>query len=374
MRVAVFIPSYGDGGVERALVKIASALSEQQVDVDFVTAHRDQPYLDGLASAVSLITLGGNARAGESYRAFLDYLGGSRPDVLMSAKDQAHVTALAARAETGLPVRLIMRAGTTVSAKYRPLRFWRTVSAYRRMRKYYPRADRLIAVSDGVARDVSAIIGLPEGAIETVRNPVVTPRLYELADEPAAHPWLEDRTCPVLVAMGGLRRQKGFADLLSAVAIAGKFRDMRLIIIGQGRLRDALQRLAQRLGIEEAVDFAGFVENPYPLLASADLFVLSSLWEGLANVVVEALALGRRVVATDCPNGSREALGGGRYGTLVPVKAPKQMASALQNALAQPPPDPEHVREAISAYTLEASANRYKEVVENLVVQDKKGA
>lgn len=370
MRVALFIPSYGDGGVERDFVNTAYGLSGLGVEVDLVTDSTNHPYLDSLSEFATIITLGGDTRDSSSFRAFTDYLRSRRPHVLMSGKDEAHESALAGRAESGIHVPLIMRPGTIVSAKYRLSRFWRTVNTYRKMRKSYPKADLLVAVSQGVAHDTAMITGVDESAIEVIRSPVLTPKLYELAKAPVSHPWLgRNKQYPVLIAIGGLRRQKGFSDLLQAFAQARRSREMRLIIIGQGRLRQHLEIMVKKLNIAGAVDLAGFIENPYPLLAASDLFVLSSYWEGAPTVLTEALALGKKVVSTDCPGSPRETIGDNRYGILVPVADPEAMASAINASLRQPQPSPGKLRVAVEEYTLETSAARYHAVMERLVRQ-----
>jgi glycosyltransferase involved in cell wall biosynthesis len=370
MRVTFFIPSYGDGGVERDFVNTARGLSGLGVTVDFVTAQGGEPYMEALPESVPLVRLGGTARIGPSFDSFVKYLRKSPPDVLLCGKDTAFASALAARSRAGVSVPIVMRPGTVVSAKFRASRFWRRVDIYRRMRRYR-RADLLIGVSEGVADDVTRLAGVDRRAIEVIHSPIVTPRLYERAVERVLHPWLMAKDCPVILAAGGLRRQKDFSTLLRAFALARKNRKLRLIIVGRGRLLNPLKRLTRRLDVADHVDFAGFVENPYPLFAAADVFALSSLWEGLGNVLVEALALGRRVVATDCPSGPREVLADGRYGTLVPVRAPGRMAQALLDALDSPSPEPRAMREAIDKYTIEFSTMRYKDVMERLALGSK---
>ncbi len=155
--------------------------------------------------------------------------------------------------------------------------------------------------------------------------------------------------------MGGLRTAKDFPTLLRAFALMIRERPARLIILGKGRLREKLLDLGRSLGIEASMDFPGFVENPYGYLAHADLFVLSSLWEGSPNVLTEALAMGTPVVATDCPSGPREILQDGRYGRLVPCADPQAMAQAMLETL-EAPPEPSFLKEAVGRYTLSSSS------------------
>jgi glycosyltransferase involved in cell wall biosynthesis len=226
----------------------------------------------------------------------------------------------------------------------------------------YPRADGVIAVSRGVADDTLAITGLPPERVAVVRNPVITPALYDQAGAPCEHPWMTRPDRPVIVAAGRLTRQKDFATLIRAFARLHARRPCRLIILGEGSLRRVLERLAVQLSLADDLDMPGFVADPYPFLARAHLFVLSSAWEGSPNVLTEALALGTPVVATDCPSGPREILEGGRVAPLVPVGDDRALAEAMA-AVLEAPPSAESLRAAAAEYTAAASARRYLEVL-----------
>jgi glycosyltransferase involved in cell wall biosynthesis len=230
------------------------------------------------------------------------------------------------------------------------------------MRLLYPMADAVVAVSQGVARDLAAITGLPSHRIQVVPNPVVTPHLFRLAQEPIAHPWLHDPERPVIMGMGRLTRQKDFPTLLRAFAKVRAEKRCRLIILGEGGERFGLEALAGSLGIGDDVHLPGFVLNPYPYLAGAALFVLSSVWEGFGVVLAEAMALGVPVVATDCPSGPREILRDGQIAPLVPMGDPEALAGAMLDTLARPPAKAT-LQEAVAEYTVERSARRYVEVL-----------
>jgi glycosyltransferase involved in cell wall biosynthesis len=363
-RVAIFIPSFGDGGVERMLVNLARGLDGLGVQVDFLLGDSEgAPYLETLPGTVECLQM--PAEQEQRQRAFLTaYLTRRRPDVVLSAKLKADAVAIGAKRLHPGPTRFFLRPGTTFSARFeaRTRRLLRRWSYYRRLRRIYRQADGIVAVSQGVARDVAHIARLPETAIHVVRNPTITPELEDLARQPAEHPWLRPGGPPTIVGMGGLRRQKDFPTLLRAFARLRRDlapgRDWRLVICGEGRKRRDLQALAGSLGIAEAVSLPGFVANPYALLARARLFVLCSRWEGSPNVLTEALALGTPAVSTDCPSGPREILQGGRIGPLVPVGDVHALAGAMAETLRQPP-QADVLREAVSEYRMEVSAARY---------------
>jgi glycosyltransferase involved in cell wall biosynthesis len=194
-----------------------------------------------------------------------------------------------------------------------------------------------------VAADLVALCGLVPTSVVVLNNPVVTPEVVRMRAEPVEHPWLGERRVPTLVAVGRLIPQKDFATLLEAFALVRRQREARLVVLGEGPLRPELEDLAERLGVSGDVSMPGFVANPYPSMAAADAFVLSSRWEGSPGVLIEAMSCGTPVVATDCPSGPRQILQDGRHGRLVPVGEPRAMADALLEALngGVPPAPPE---------------------------------
>ena len=355
-RIAIFISFSGQGGVERMVTQLAGGLLARGYAVDMVAAKMDEEQAVRLPDGVRLIQLGA-AHTWTSLPGLVRYLRRERPDALLAAKDRAIRVAVLARLLTGYPRHLAGRLGTTVSAALEggsPLkrRIW-----YGGMRLFFRGADRLVAVSEGVAEDVRRITGLGDDRVVVVRNPVITPELAPRAAESPSHPWFTEPT-PIILGAGRLTRQKDFPTLLRAFATVRRGRPCRLVLLGEGRGRASLEALARELGIAEDVDLPGFQPNPYPFIAGAALFVLSSRWEGSPNVLTEALALGTPVVATDCPSGPREILQGGRYGPLVSMGDDAALAAAIKRTLDAPLPAAK-LKEAVSEYTLEASTEGY---------------
>jgi glycosyltransferase involved in cell wall biosynthesis len=358
-RVGIYIPSFGDGGVERMLVNLARGFADEGVRVDLLVRKTSAPYLGSLPAAVHVRAQAARGPRGLR-RELIAYLRQEQPDILMSAKGPDDRIAIAARRRAGVPTRFFLRTGTNLSGRlaarrFNPLRRWWRRWAVRRL---YRQADGVICVSQGVAEDLAGVADLPAERLQVIRNPVVVPELIQQAEAPVDHPWLGVAGPPVVLGAGGLRRQKNFALLLGAFARVRATRPARLLILGEGHLRGELERLAHALGVEGDVGLPGFVENPYPYMRQASIFVLSSLWEGSPNVLVEALALGTPVVATDCPSGPREILQGGRLGPLVPVDDESALAEAMLRTLAAPLP-PETLRQGVADYHLARSARAY---------------
>jgi glycosyltransferase involved in cell wall biosynthesis len=227
------------------------------------------------------------------------------------------------------------------------------------MKTLFRRADGVVTPSRGVADDVLSITGLPPERVTVIYNPVYRPEGIALAGEPVAHPWLQGGDTPVLIGAGKLKPQKDFPTLIRAFARLRRRRPARLVILGEGDARPALEALARELGVEADVDFPGYQQNPWAWLRRASVFVLSSAWEGLPNVLIEAMACGCPVVSTDCPSGPREILDGGRYGPLVPVGDAEAMAAALERVLEAPPPR-EVLVEAARHFSFEDAIGGYE--------------
>ena len=297
-----------------------------------------------------------------SLPALIRYLKTECPDALLAAKDRANQIAIIAKAISGVSTRIVVRMGTTVSAALVGKSRIRKIAWYLPMRLLYRRADDIIAVSHGVAEDLSRISGVKHSAMQIVQNPVISSQIFDRAREPVSHQWLKEPGVPVILGIGRLTRQKDFPTLIRAFAQVRKKLTCRLIILGEGNDRKKIEELAKKFSVETSFDLPGFVDNPYAYLSRASLFVLSSAWEGSPNVLTESLALGVPSVSTDCPSGPKEILQNGVVGKLVPVGNPHSLAEAIQETLSNPP-EKNLLQSAIQEYTIESSSKRYLEVL-----------
>jgi len=256
---------------------------------------------------------------------------------MLSGAEHANVVALWGRRWAAVPTRTVISVHNSISAVTRnaPTRRGRMTPYF--VRRFYPWADAIVAVSRGVAGDLQRVSRIAAERISVIYNPVIGPAMFEAARRPLEHPWFSAGEAPVILAAGRLTAAKDFADLLSAFAIVRRTLPCRVVILGDGEELANLQAQAQALGVSGDVQFAGFSSNPYAYMARAGVFVLSSAWgEGLPTVLVEAMALGTPVISTDCPEGPRELLHDGEYGILVPVRDPQALADAILAALCQP--------------------------------------
>ena len=356
-RIAIFVSTSGHSGVDRAMQHLIPSLARRGYHVDLLKVRRHGPNLAEVPERVRVIDLG-SRHTYTCLPAIVRYLRRQRPVVILSDKDRVNRTALLARALSGVPTRMVLRCGTTVSIDLAHRGAFERWLQRTSMGRLYPFADRVIVPSRGVADDMAAYTGLARALISVVPSPVVPDVLLQRKLPKPAHPWFADSGPPVVLAVGELCTRKGYSTLLRAFALLHAERPCRLLILGRGKLRDKLGRQARELGLGQAVEFAGFQPNPFDYMAHADLFAFSSRWEGMPFVLVEALAMGTPVVATDCPSGPREITADGRIGQLVPVDDHQAMATAMAEVL-ENPPDPARLREAALPYTIDNSTDSY---------------
>ncbi|MEW8587224.1 MAG: glycosyltransferase, partial [Candidatus Thiodiazotropha sp.] len=251
-----------------------------------------------------------------------------------------------------------LRNGTTVSVNLASRGAFDRFVQRNSMRHLYRRADAILMPSKGAADDFAATIGLPRERIAVVPSPIITPGFLRQLDQPLDHPWFAPGEPRVILGVGELCRRKDFTTLIRAYAQLVESYDCRLLILGEGRARDRLQQEIDRLGLGGRIGLPGFVANPYPYMKRASLFVLSSLWEGMPVVLIEAMAAATPVVATDCPSGPAELLSGLSAELLVKPRDASALARAMAGQLDNPLPGPALLA-AVDAYRLENSVAAY---------------
>lgn len=369
MHLAFFLHSLSTGGAQRRAIMLANGLAGRGHRIDLVTAVDGGPETGLVSSRVMRLPLApadgrdgasGGARAGDLAAAISPlsrYLRHNRPDMLIGMANHAMIPSVLAHALAGRPaIRLVLRASNHLSRRRDA-----TTSLRRAAEAWlWRRADAVLAVSDDVARDVVRVTGLPADRVLTVTSPILPDRL-----PPAPRPAPAADGGTRILAMGRFVRQKGFDTLLHAFALLSARRKARLVLAGDGPDRPALHALADSLGIAGLVDFPGLIHDPFDRFAGADLFVLSSRWEGMPGVLVEAMAQGCPVVSTDCPGGPRQLLRQGALGPLVPVDDAAALADAMDAALCHPVPA-DALRRRAGAFTLHSATTSYETALLNL--------
>lgn len=369
-RLGIFFPALSMGGVERLMLTLAESCSARGYPVDLVVGSPQGDFERDIPPAVRVVDLHRPPpKTPERLAGLVRYLRETTPDVLLSATDGSNLVAVWARMLARRAVRvvisthLIWSVHALLSSFQSPFHAWK----YRLVmpmliRLTYPRADGIIAVSREVAEDIARASTVPYERIHVIPNPVITPSFRVKAEEPLEHPWFQRKAPPVVLGVGRLSKEKNFALLIEAFALARQHRPLRLMILGRGEEQAALTALANRLGVADDVALAGFVPNPYPFMREAAALVCSSLYEGFGNVLVEAMAVGTPVISTRCPGGPREILAEGIYGPLVPLGDAPALAQAILTILDHPPPAAMLQRRA-KDFSLETIVDRYLTVL-----------
>lgn len=351
-RVAVFIPNLEGGGAERVTANLIGGLVRSGISVDLLVVRAQGPNLARIPPQVRVTELGA-PRTLQAVRPLAAWLKRERPDALLAVMDSAAAAAMAARRLARVPTRLVavlhsatwMQATATIPFGER----WLPLA----LRGLLVDTDAIVAVSQGAAGELTQLFPWLRGKVQTIYNPVVTSELLARAQDPPQHPWLIQTEVPVVVAVGRLCAAKDFATLIEAFALLRARRQVRLIVFGDGELRAALEAQVARLNLGDSVQLPGWTDNPWAALRSASLFVLSSEYEALPTVLIEALACGTPVVATDCRFGPREVLQDGKLGRLTPVRDAAALAGAMAETLDQP----------LAAETLQAGAQAFSETL-----------
>ncbi|MCP4680875.1 MAG: glycosyltransferase [Desulfobacterales bacterium] len=357
--IAFFMATFGTGGIGKMRVHLTRELVRRGATVDLVLGKVEGPYISALDPGIRVHKLG------TSHQLFclprlVRYLVREKPEALVAEKLRVNLAAVRARRLARVDTRIYTSVHGMMSHKLdkENLSQAKRRSKYADIRKCYPLNDGFIPVSKSIGQDLVESFKVPRHKVRVVYNPVVTPELPDRSGAGIDHPWIKDKGVPVILAVGRLARQKDFSTLIRAFTRVRRTRKARLIILGEGKERSSLESLAMESGVGEDISLPGFVQNPYAFMSKSDLFVLSSAWEGFGNVLVEALATGLPVVATDCPGGPCEILQDGRIGPLVPVGDPEALSRAMIQALDKPL-DRNLLRKAAEPFTAAACAEGY---------------
>jgi len=386
MRIAMFIGSLPGGGAERTFLTLARAFAEYGHGVDVVVSQLRGEFVREIPTSVSTVVLG---RSG--YLTFLRevfplpqavgrkllpliirsplkkirslphltrYLNRARPDVLLASTTVPNLISLWAAQNAKVRTAVFVKQDNTILEATcndtGPL--VRIIPEL--VGDWYPRADGIVTVSSGLRDEIQRITDVPRDRLHVIYNPADLQRIARLSEERLDDPWFQSGQPPALVSAGRLHPQKDFPTLLRAMKLLGSEPKMRLVIIGEGQERPALEALIRQLALWDHVRLIGFKANPYVYMSRASAFVLSSSWEGLSNVLIEALACGCRIVSTDCPYGPSEILRNGEYGVLVPVRNPEALATAIHKILSEPSPK-EKNKQRSQMYDIQAIAAQY---------------
>lgn len=324
IKVLFFISSLDGGGAERVMVDILNYIDKSRIEPVLVILYPydNSPYKEYLTEDVKVVVV---KRKSDSFfskiKQFADFIKivyKEKPRVILSMLTHNNIMAISAAIFSRLKVIVCEQNTVSEVIKIREGKkiLWFPVSSM--VKVLYRFTDRVIAVSKGVRSDLIKEFNIPAHKIQVIYNPIDLNRITGLSSMPLEHPFFEDHV-PIVIAIGRLVRQKGFDTLIKAFSLVIPKMNAQLIILGEGPEKESLEEMVKDLGLIDKVSFAGFQNNPYKFLSRADVFVLSSNYEGLPMVILEAMACGAPIISTDCRSGPCEILENGKYGLLVPV-------------------------------------------------------
>ncbi len=400
--LALLLPDLNGGGVQRVTLNLAHAFLNQGVRVDLLLCRPQGHLLSECAAGLQIVPLQKRAwsqlklpfhlqhqgltlstywhllvrrekaaRQLDYLDSLADYLQRHRPQVMLSAGVYLNLLAVLARRMSQTATRLVLTEHSHFSHG-KPRKVQRSQRLTPIMARLYPQADQLVAVSQGVADDLATVLQLPRSRFLTPHNPTLSPDVFSRLRASVDHPWFAEHEPLVLLTVGRLGVQKDFETLFQAVALVRQQRPVRLMVIGdlgvqkspwgrQQRQQNVHQMIAD-LDLTPHVALLGYQTNPLAYMKKAAVFVLSSRFEGLPGVLLEALAAGCPIVSTDCPSGPSEILDHGRYGRLVPVGDAPALAAAIADTLNEPRRGAE-LQERAAHYDFDGAIRAYEGIL-----------
>lgn len=334
--VSLFLPSVHGGGAERAMLVFGEEVARRGINVDLVVARFEGPHTSRVPRGVRVVDLN-CSRMLKAIPRLASYLNQVKPRALFATITHANIAAVCAARLASVGCSVIVRQSNAPRAEKKDS-IGRYISG--RILPYaYPRATGIIAVSEGVRAELLELNKSLDRLIKVIPTPVLTEDLRRSGLEAPEHPWLQQIDIPVVLSAGRLELHKGMVDLVRAFRQVRYARRARLVILGEGSERGRIEAEVQRLGLAEDVSMPGFFANPFSFMNRARVFALASHYEGLPNVLIQALAFGTPVVATDCKSGPSEILDNGRLGSLVKVGDTDALAAGILASIDLPKQD-----------------------------------
>ena len=333
--ISIILPNLIGGGAERLHVNLAKEWVSLGYSVEFVLMQAKGELIPLLPNDISIVALNVN-RHHKAIIPLAGYFRRRKPDITIAAMWSLTSASVFSWWLGGRPGKLFLSDHTQLSVScIKELQVSPNFLKFL-LKLTYPLASGIIAVSKGVKDDLCKLGGFEENDVRVIYNPTAV-GIVPLLDTKMTEYRIWGNDCEYrILAVGTLKVQKDHEMLIRAFALLKQKLNAKLIILGEGSLRQKLEGLIHELGLKSSVELPGFVLNPYPWYQTADLFVLSSGWEGFGNVLVEALESGLSIVSTDCPSGPAEILEYGKYGTLVPVGDVAALAEAMYKKLLEP--------------------------------------
>lgn len=329
-RIAIFIPTLEGGGAELSMIALAKGLCARGYSVDLLVKNTQGELRGSIPANIRLIDFNVPTMR-YTLGKLITYIKNEHPEAIISAMELSNLSLTLASLASKQRPKTIITIHNTLSLQ--PPIYNRNLDRIL-FGLMYRFSNKIVCVSDTCAKDTIKYLHLPKAKVFVINNPILNDDIYIKAKEIVSYPWFPGSDRKRILSIGRLVPQKDHKNLIKAFKLVRDVYEAQLIILGEGYLRLELIELSEALGVDQDVSLPGFIQNPYPLIAQSDVFVLSSIYEGFGNVLVEALAVKCPVVSTDCLSGPREILAHGKYGHLVSVGDSQEMADAILEVIA----------------------------------------
>lgn len=358
-KISFFLPRILHGGLTQVMLTLASAIIDRGYKVDIVTIHEQWPHqFDHLLPCDANLILLPESRPFLSIWPLANYLKKAQADVLITAGSSANNIASLARLLAQSPTKIILTEHSEPSADvFKSEKVSDRIIPFL-MKRLYSKADAVVAVSHNVAKDLSSFIKYPLEKIHVIYNPIISQKLTKLSFDDISHPWFSNKQTPIILFVGRLVEMKNIQLLLNAFSIVNESAPSKLVLIGEGPEKEKLISLINELKISKNVLFLDYCINPYAYMRQSDVLVLTSKWEGLPTVLIEAMACGTQVIATDNLNGAKEILNNGKFGTLTPNNNAEMLAENIMKVITYGK-QPENVKKRADQFSVDASVDQY---------------
>jgi len=319
IKISLFLPNLHGGGAERMMLNLAKGLLKFPVELELIVANLVGDYISEIPEGAKIVNLNSKKTIFSTFK-FISHLKKNKPDVLISTLRRANIVAVLSKILTSKKFKLILREANSFSedAVKNSSLSEKIINSLCKL--FYPKADAIVAVSEKMSEEIGYHFKISKNKIHYIYNPVIDESIDEKILQKPDHKWFDNKNFAIILGIGRITPQKDFETLIKAFDIVRKQKKAKLIILGKPDSSNAelekLKILVSKLNINNDIDFFGFVENPFAFLANADLFVLSSRFEGLPGTLIQALYCGCPVVSVDCTTGPSEILENGKYGLL----------------------------------------------------------
>ncbi|WP_442589226.1 glycosyltransferase [Pedobacter sp. AW31-3R] len=364
MKIAFFYRQLGQGGIQRMIVNCANFFNDHGHEVTLILIKPGGAYHELLNTGVKVIyfeTISQLRLVGQ----LSGILKKGNFDLLYTATPDLNGFTILARMLSGTKTKVVISERNNTLVFFKNMKWSLSKLSFLTIPFLYRYADAIVAVSEGVKKGLKNVALLQEKRITVIYNPAYPPLLDDQLKIPVVHDWFEDKDVPVIVTVGRLTEAKNHVLLLDAMTLLRSKRPVRLIIVGEGPMRDVLKRKIQVYNLGGVVELAGFQLNPVAWMKSADVFVLSSDYEGFGNVLVEALAAGTTIVSTDCNYGPAEIVGTD-FGYLTPTGDARSLAGQIDYALDHPI-DKLKLRSRAQDFSLDHIMEQYSRLFKSLL-------